>query len=240
MAEWHHQLDRYEFEQAPGIGDGQGGLGCCAPWGHKDSDTTEQLNWTDYQHCPFEGPGSEQDTKGSFRLGHHSFWERYIWYNKQTWTVNSCLSYCRCSQNWTASFQLMNLKLVCIFIFLVFLLPCLINHSLKLQRLKTALGKERVGRNSLRKIFVTFIYYMYPGGSVIKNPPAVQESQVRSLGWEYPLEEGMATHSCILTWEMPWTEEPVPTYCVLMGYSPWGSRVGHDWATNPFTFASYI
>ena len=63
---------------------------------------------------------------------------------------------------------------------------------------------------------------------MIKNPPAVQESQVRSLGWEYPLEEGMATHSCILTWEIPWTEEPVRTYCVMMGYSPWGRRAGHD------------
>ena len=44
MAGWHHQLDGHEFEQAPGVGDGQGGLVCCSPWGHKESDTTEQLN----------------------------------------------------------------------------------------------------------------------------------------------------------------------------------------------------
>ena len=47
MVVWHHQLDGYEFEQAPGVGDGQGGLACCSPWGHKQSDTTEQRNWTD-------------------------------------------------------------------------------------------------------------------------------------------------------------------------------------------------
>ena len=41
---WYHQLNGHEFEQAPGIGDGQGGLVCCSPWGHKQSDTTERLN----------------------------------------------------------------------------------------------------------------------------------------------------------------------------------------------------
>ena len=38
---WHHQLDGHEFEQALGVGDGQGGLACCSPWGRKESDTTE-------------------------------------------------------------------------------------------------------------------------------------------------------------------------------------------------------
>ena len=41
-----------------------------------------------------------------------------------------------------------------------------------------------------------------------KNPPAMQETQVRSLGQEDPLEEGLATHSSILAWRIPWTEEP--------------------------------
>ena len=44
MVRRHHQFDRHEFEQAPGDGDGQGSLACCSPWGHKESDTTEQLN----------------------------------------------------------------------------------------------------------------------------------------------------------------------------------------------------
>ena len=47
MVGWHHWLNGYEFEQAPGVGDGQGRLACCSPWGHKESDTTEQLNWTE-------------------------------------------------------------------------------------------------------------------------------------------------------------------------------------------------
>ena len=47
MVGWHHQLDGHEFEQALGVGDGQGSLACCSPWGHKELDTIEQLNWTD-------------------------------------------------------------------------------------------------------------------------------------------------------------------------------------------------
>ena len=46
MVGWHHQLDGHEFEQALGVGDGQGGLGCCGPWGRKESDTTGRLNCT--------------------------------------------------------------------------------------------------------------------------------------------------------------------------------------------------
>ena len=48
----------------------------------------------------------------------------------------------------------------------------------------------------------------FPVGSVVKNPPARQESQVRSLGQEDPLEKEVATHSSILALEIPWTEEP--------------------------------
>ena len=47
MVGWHHGLNEHEFEQAPGVGDGQGGLVCCSPWGHKVLDTTEQLKWTE-------------------------------------------------------------------------------------------------------------------------------------------------------------------------------------------------
>ena len=47
MGGWHHRLNGHEFEQAPGVGDGQGGLACCSPWGRKEWHTTEQLNWTD-------------------------------------------------------------------------------------------------------------------------------------------------------------------------------------------------
>ena len=56
MVGWHHQLDGCEFEQVLGVGDGQGSLVCCSPWGHKESDTTELLNWrvgNDFLFCLF-------------------------------------------------------------------------------------------------------------------------------------------------------------------------------------------
>ena len=49
MVVWHHQLDRHEFEQALVVGDGQGGVPCCSPQGHKELDTTELLNLTDLE-----------------------------------------------------------------------------------------------------------------------------------------------------------------------------------------------
>ena len=58
----------------------------------------------------------------------------------------------------------------------------------------------------------------FPCGLVVKNQPAIQEMQVRSLGWEDPLEKEMATHSSILTWEIPWTEHPG-------GLLSWGRKV---------------
>ena len=47
MVGWHHQLDVHEFEQDLGVGDGQGSLVCCGPWGHKELDTNELLNCTE-------------------------------------------------------------------------------------------------------------------------------------------------------------------------------------------------
>ena len=43
---------------------------------------------------------------------------------------------------------------------------------------------------------------------LVKNLPAIRETWIQSLGWEDPLEKGMATHSSILAWEIPWTEKP--------------------------------
>ena len=54
----------------------------------------------------------------------------------------------------------------------------------------------------------TSVLNIRDGGSVVKNPLAMQEMWVQSLGQEDPLEEEMATHSSILSWEIPWTEEP--------------------------------
>ena len=47
MVGWHHWLDGHELKQAPGDGEGQGSMICCSPWGHKELNTTEQLNWTE-------------------------------------------------------------------------------------------------------------------------------------------------------------------------------------------------
>ena len=44
MVAWNHRLDEHEFEQAPGVGDPQGSLACCSPWGSKESDMTVRLN----------------------------------------------------------------------------------------------------------------------------------------------------------------------------------------------------
>ena len=57
---------------------------------------------------------------------------------------------------------------------------------------------------------------------MVKNPPAMQETQVQSLGWEDPLEKEMATHSSILAWRILWTEDP--SGLLFMGWQ----RVGHD------------
>ena len=67
----------------------------------------------------------------------------------------------------------------------------------------------------------------------VKNPPAIRETWVWSLGWEDLLEKGMATHSSMLAWKIPWTDEPGRLQS--MG----SQRVGHDWATFTFTFSYY-
>ena len=68
MVGWHHRLNGHEVEQTPGVGDGQGGLACCSPWDHKESDT-EHLNWTELWkvlHCGFNSlsPSTCEDLSG--------------------------------------------------------------------------------------------------------------------------------------------------------------------------------
>ena len=54
MAGWHHQCHGYEVGQTPGDGEGHGGLACCSPWGHEESDTTEQLSTNLHVHMSRE------------------------------------------------------------------------------------------------------------------------------------------------------------------------------------------
>ena len=67
---------------------------------------------------------------------------------------------------------------------------------------------------------------------MVKNPQAMQEAKIRSLGWEDPLEKEMTTHSSNFAWRIPWTEE-------LGGLQSMGlQRVGHNLVTNTFTFTT--
>ena len=70
---------------------------------------------------------------------------------------------------------------------------------------------------------------MLPMAQMVKNSPAMWENWVWSLGWEDPVEKGLATHSSILAWRSQWTEEPGGLQSTGM------QRVGHDWATKHST-----
>ena len=76
MVGWHHQLSGHEFEWTLGVGDGQGGLVCCSPWGRKESDTTEWLNWMCMFQCSslnsFQPPLSPPCVPKSFLLGENA------------------------------------------------------------------------------------------------------------------------------------------------------------------------
>ena len=66
-------------------------------------------------------------------------------------------------------------------------------------------------KENVEKVVFVFLYPLgwgFPRGSAVKNLPTRQVMRVGSLGWEDPLEKGMATRSNILAWEIPWTEEP--------------------------------
>ena len=92
MVGWHHQPDGHEFEQAPGVGDGQGGLVGCSPWGRKESDTTERLFHLVHFRI-FLGP----------RVG---FVDPQGLENSKTCSLSylkCCLTCCACRQAWNPS-----------------------------------------------------------------------------------------------------------------------------------------
>ena len=89
-------------------------------------------------------------------------------------------------------------------------------------------------------LLIIGVHWGFPCGSVVKNLPAIQETQVWSLGREDPLEKGMAAHASLLSWRIPWTEE-------TDGLQSTGSqRIGHSWAVNtsypscPESFGHFI
>ena len=68
---------------------------------------------------------------------------------------------------------------------------------------------------------------------MVKNLPALQETQVQSLGWKDPLEKGMAAHSSTLDWRIPWAES-------LMGYSLWGHKESNTTERLTHTSIHYV
>ena len=78
MARWHHRLVGREFEWTPGVGDGQGGLACCDSWGHKESDTTEWLNWTELNWRYMRGfPGGASSKEPTCQRRRQT-WTRFL------------------------------------------------------------------------------------------------------------------------------------------------------------------
>ena len=118
MVGWHHRLNRHEFEWTPVVGNGQGSLMCCNPWGLKESDTTEQLNWTEHilkkrgwvseEEAGPRGRGKEkkQRIEHICRRFHTTFnadllqmksKNRQEWVAMSYWTVMSTMLFCNIS-----------------------------------------------------------------------------------------------------------------------------------------------
>ena len=81
MAGWHHQLNGYEFEWTPGVGNGQGVLACCDSWGCKESDTTEWVNWNE---CLLKA-GEEGDNRGWDGWMASPTWWTWLWASSDSW-----------------------------------------------------------------------------------------------------------------------------------------------------------
>ena len=103
MVGWHHQLNGRVFEQVLGVGDGQGGLACCGPRDHKESDMTERLNWTEQPHlesircfclssCSYSAASSVSHPVCGCAHGICSLWSTWPWVCLPMSLIYSCSS----------------------------------------------------------------------------------------------------------------------------------------------------
>ena len=155
MVGGHHWLNGNELEQALGDGDGQGSLACCSPWGHKESDKTEQLN------------NNKNTTVYSDYIPKNKKIKSSDLYKGKTTNSLSDISF---KNNFSHSVD-------CLFILSMFPSMC---------------------KNFLAWCSPICVFLFLRWLSV------KQETQVRSLGQEDPLDEEMAIHCSILAWEFPW------------------------------------
>ena len=102
LAGWHHRLDGREFEWTPGVGDGQGGLACCDLWGHKESDMTEWLNWTELNvHFPISShrTASSTGTQSASKIPQVTYYQNvcpcrtWVSRHQHAISVSCCLLY---------------------------------------------------------------------------------------------------------------------------------------------------
>ena len=107
----------------------------------------------------------------------------------------------------------------------VFMLTCIITHTCDIYNICVIYNFIMQYLIHLKE-YINLKYMGFLMAQMVKNLPAMWETWVRSLGWENPLEKGMATHSSILARQIPWTEEPGGPQSTVL------KRVGDDWATN--------
>ena len=166
MVGWHHQLSGHEFEQIPGDSEGQESPGCYGPWGHKESDTTQQLNNKQTKKNPVIYSQHPSENWGNRPKKLYTI-PRFHRHGSGTETPNPEIS-----------------------------LPIFASYtSIGLQSLSCTcfalVSAQLIKNNSLCNILCTISLV----AQMVKNLPAMQETQVQSLGQEDPLEKRMATHS---------------------------------------------
>ena len=184
MVGWHHQLDGHGFGWTSGVGDGQGDLVCCSPWGLKESDRTEQLNWCGGKEMLVKGaPTSSYLTYSSSVIPHIRVFPMSQFFVSGGQSTGDSAS---------ASVLPMN---ICSWL-PVGLTGLISSESRSLLQ----------HHNSKASVFHRSAFFRASLiAQLVKNPLAMQETPVRFLGWEDPLEKGKATHSSILAWRIPWT-----------------------------------